>query len=164
MNQSKYENGAIITKNHAVLEEYEIDVYFELCNEVAKLLKNVDGLGRQELPNGTETEVREKGVQLLKENYATAYDNLVKRIGELANQYIKINCFNLMFYQDAANIMLVNPVEVIRGYISEKSSDVKKAIFMDYSVLEFTGIVDEIREKVTKLAIDNWEKHMEISK
>lgn len=163
MNQSKYENGATLTKNGVVLEENEIDVYSELCNEVAKLLKNVDGLGRRELPDGNETEVREKGVQLLKENYATAYNELIKRIGKLANQYIKVNCFNFLFYQDAANTMLVDPVEVIKGYIAEKSSDAKKAIFMDYSVDEFTAIVNEIRERVTSLALLNWQKHKELA-
>lgn len=163
MKQSKYENGAILMENGVVLEEKEVDVYMELCKEVDKLLKNVDGLGKKELPNGSEEEIRDAGLNVLKTNYAAAYKKLIAKIGELANNYIKMYCFNLLFYKDAADSMLVDPLETVKEYITEKRFDVNKAIFTDYSVDEFIKIVNEIREKVTSLAMLNWEKHKELS-
>ena len=130
MKMLNHENGATLMKNRVVLEENEIDVYYELCKEVAKLLKK----------NNTHTD-----------------NKLIKQISMLANQYIRINCFNLFFYQDAVNILLENPIEVIKGLITEKKADIEKALFMNDSVIEFTRIVDEIREKVKILVIDNWE-------
>ena len=136
MKMLNHENGATLMKNRVVLEENEIDVYYELCKEVAKLLKK----------NNTHTD-----------------NKLIKQISMLANQYIRINCFNLFFYQDAVNILLENPIEVIKGLITEKKADIEKALFMNYSVIEFTRIVDEIREKVKILVIDNWELYEELS-
>lgn len=163
MKKAKYENGAILMENGVVLEEKEIDVYKELCMKVGKLLRNIDGLGKEALPNGSEEEKREIGLQILKTKHALAYKNLITKIGELANEYIKIYCFNLLFFKDAADSMLVDPLDVVKGYIAEKSVDVNKAIFTDYSVDEFTEIVNGIREKVTSLALLNWEKHKELS-
>jgi len=125
----KYENGAVILQNKVVLEEEEIDVYKELCNEVDKLIRNIEGLGRKELPDGTEDEVRKRGLEILKTGYEAAYKKLKKKIGELANEYIKIYCFGLLFYKDAADSMLIDPVTLITGYITEKKPDVQKAIF-----------------------------------
>ena len=164
MKQTKYENGAVMLENKVVLEDEEIDIYEELCKEIEKLVKNVDGLGKKELPNGTEEDVRKKGLEILKANYSTAYNKLVRKIGNLANEYIRIYCFGLLFYKDAADMMLVDPIQVITGYIKDKTPDVKKAIFTDYSVDEFTQIVNGIRENVTALALVNWTKHQEIVK
>ena len=160
--ENKYENGAVVLENGVVLDE-EIDVYGELTKEMEKLVKNIEGLGRKALPNGSEEEVRAKGLEILKAKYNAPYKALVKNIGRLANTYIKISCFNLLFYKDAADIMLVDPVELINGYIADKKDDVRKAIFTDYSVDEFTKLVGEIREKVTELAIHNWIKHKELN-
>lgn len=164
METTTFENGAVMLQNGVVLEEGEIDVYEELKKELKKLENNIDGLGKQELPNGTKEEIQEKGLQILKSNYGPAYKKLVKRIGELANQYIKLYCFSLMFYKDAADVMLVDPMELVTGYITEKAPDLKKAIYTDYSLDDFTKIVDDIREKVVSLALLNWQKHRELNK
>ena len=160
----KYENGAVLLQNNIVLEDEEITIYEELVIEVEKLRKNVDGLGKQALPNGEIDEIRAKGLEILMSNYGNAYQKLIKSIGGLANKYIRTYCFNLLFYKDAADMMLVSPLEMITGFISERKSDMQKAIFTDYSVNEFTEIVNEIREKVTALAIMNWQKHGELNK
>lgn len=162
MNQ--YENGAVLLQNGTVLEEEEIDLYAELEKEILKLQKNIEGLGRQALPEGTNEQIREKGLEILKSQYGPAYDKLVKKIGGLANDFIKGYCFNLLFYKDAADSMLVSPTEIITGYIKDKKPDIRKAVFTDYSVDEFTKVVGEIREKVTALAILNWQKHQELNR
>jgi len=159
-NKQTYENGAVILENGVVLDpDEEIDVYKELKKEISKLLNNVEGLGRKELPEGTEEEVRAKGLEILKANYSGPYDKLVKRIGELANEYIKINCFHFILYKDAAESMLIDPVQMIQNYINQQAKECRKAIFTDYSVDNFTKVVDGIHEKVVALAWNNWQKH-----
>lgn len=164
MKNNKYENGAVLLENGTVLEDKEIDIYEELCKEVQKLINNIEGLGKQELPNGSKEEIQKKGLEILKTRYSAAYEKLIKQIGNLCNEYIRLYCFNLLFYKDAADLMLVSPVEIITGYIADKKADVRKAIFTDYSVDEFTQVVNEIREKITPLAIANWAKHNELVK
>ncbi len=163
MKETRFENGAVLLQNNVVLEGDEIEIYTKLCKELDKLVKNVEGLGRKALPDGTDEAVRAKGREILKTSYNTAYERLCKDIGKLANEYIREYCFSLMFYKDAAGTMLVDPLEMIKGYITDKTPDVKKAIYEDYSMDEFTLIVNEIREKITALAIMNWKKHQDIN-
>ncbi len=164
MKKGNYENGAVLLENGTVLEAQEINIYDNLEMEIDKLIRNVEGLGKKEVPNGTTEEVRAKGLEVLKNSYSTAYNKQVRVIGDLANQYIRSYCFFPLFYKDAADTMLVSPIEVITGYIKDKTPDIRKSLFTDYSVDEFTKICDGIREKVTALAILNWGKHMELNK
>ena len=164
MSRGTYSNGAVLLQNDVILEEMEIDIYKELHNEIEKLVRNIDGLGKREIPDGTNEQIKEKGLEVLKANYAAAYDKQLKRIGKLANDYIKQYCFNLIFFKDAADTMLVDPIEIIKGYIKERTPSLKKAIYSDYSMDEFTAIVNEIHDNITSLAMVNWEKHRELNK
>ncbi len=156
------ENNIRRLESGIILEDDSISTYDMLDAEIGKLLRNVEGLGKSE--SADKTEARKKGLEILKAKYPEGYKKLVRNIKNLSRQFIREYCFNVMFFQDAAESLLIDTPTLLKGYVSERADDASKAIFTDYSMDEFVRVADEIREKVVDLAMLNWAKHKKLAK
>lgn len=141
-----------------ILEDEEMDIYDRLDETMGKFLRNVEGLGKSSSVK-TEGDARKEGLKILKDKYPDGYERLSASIKELSREFIRKYCFSVMFYEDAAGTMIVDIPETLKTYVSERNSDITKALFEDYSVTEFCMIADEIRGKVVSLALCNWQIH-----
>ncbi len=147
-----------------VLEDDEIDTYEALYSALQKLVRNIDGLGSATVSDGDVSAKRKEGLRILKQKYPKGYENLVADIKRLSRQFIKEYCFSIFFFQDAADSMLIDTPKTLKGYVSERSNDISKALFSDYSMDEFMRVSNEIREKIVDLALINWYKHKDLSR
>lgn len=160
---SKYENGAKIMDNGLVIEPEFVDMHEELSKEVGKLKRNVEELGKKELPDSDNIEdIRSKGEEVLKEKYSAAYKKLIHQINNLANENIKTSYTRCLFFKDAAETLEVDPTKLIAEYIREDAPKYKKALLKDFSMEDFDNLIQKMMDKVMVLVIDNWNCHRQL--